>query len=321
MSQVYPSLRTSHPGALDMVDLLVQPVVQYLKPANQLQLTSSELEEEIPRVLNATRPGPGRVRVRYNLEEKAFKAEPQLEQMTVHYATDGCLLLLESEEGRRVQKAQASEDAEKAKKVNQVSSARTGSPKLCCQCPAVSNDKIHLGVMHWFWAFSASQIETKVFPMMGNLFVVLLPECIWHYDTSNFPFLTVVLYTSLSRDIPPPPPPPPPHTHTHQIKYQNPLQAEGGDAAIQIDGSSPAKRLRNQFNFSERGAQTIWYPLKQRGTCTDLPEIEEASGSCSQWEIYDAYAADQKQQRQQVELLFSKQIYRRYQIHIDQTAV
>lgn len=80
----------------------------------------------------------------------------------------------------------------------------------------------------------------------------------------------------------------------------NLLQAEGGDSAVQPGELNPANRLRNQFNFSERGAQTTWYPLKQRGTSTDLPKIEEASSSCSQWEIYEAYAADYKQQRRQV---------------------
>lgn len=97
-----------------------QPVLRYVKPTNQLQLTANELDEEFAQSLTAIRPGPGRVLVRFNLEEKAFKAEPQLEQMTVHYAADGSLFLRASEEGQRVIKAQAFAEAEEMRKVHQI---------------------------------------------------------------------------------------------------------------------------------------------------------------------------------------------------------
>ena len=44
---------------------------------------------------------------RYNLEEKAYKPEPQVEQVTVQYASDGCLVWRDSEEGHRVVRAKA----------------------------------------------------------------------------------------------------------------------------------------------------------------------------------------------------------------------
>lgn len=99
---------------------VLQPVIEYVKPANQLQLSTEELNEEFARSLNAARPGPARVLVRFNLEEKAFKAEPQLEQITVHYSAEGSLVLKESEEGQRVLRlhAAADEAAEKAQNVN-----------------------------------------------------------------------------------------------------------------------------------------------------------------------------------------------------------
>ena len=80
------------------------------------------------------------------------------------------------------------------------------------------------------------------------------------------------------------------------------LQAEPGTAETGKVGEAadPAKRLRNQFNFSERGAQTTYFQPRERETSTDTPETVEASGTCSHWEIYDAYVADQKMQRQQV---------------------
>ena len=80
------------------------------------------------------------------------------------------------------------------------------------------------------------------------------------------------------------------------------LQAEPSTAESSKGGEAadPAERLRNQFNFSERGAQTTYFQLRERETSTDTPETVEASGTCSHWEIYDAYVADQRMQRQQV---------------------
>lgn len=76
-----------------------------------------------------------------------------------------------------------------------------------------------------------------------------------------------------------------------------------GQADSATDLNSSGKRLRNQFNFSERGIQTSFFPPRERGTSTEIPETVEASGACSQWEVFDAYVADQRQQRQQVSLL------------------
>jgi len=44
---------------------------------------------------------------RYNLEEKAYKPEPQLEQVTLQYASEGCLVWRDGEEGHRVAEAKA----------------------------------------------------------------------------------------------------------------------------------------------------------------------------------------------------------------------
>jgi dynein intermediate chain 1 len=83
------------------------------------------------------------------------------------------------------------------------------------------------------------------------------------------------------------------------------LQAETSttDSGTGGESGDAAKRLRNQFNFSERGAQTTYFPPRERETSTDTPETAEAVGACSQWEIFDAYVADQKLQRQQARIL------------------
>lgn len=95
-------------------------MIEVVKPANQLELSESELNESIARSLNAARPGPVRTVVRYNLEERAFKAEPQLEQVSVHYSADGSLILRDSEEGQRILRMHPAADEAEAKAVQQV---------------------------------------------------------------------------------------------------------------------------------------------------------------------------------------------------------
>lgn len=72
---------------------------------------------------------------------------------------------------------------------------------------------------------------------------------------------------------------------------------EGGAAAgaTPLAPSTPPPtehRLLNQFLFNDRVAQTSYDQRREKGTITEPPGITNASGSCSQWEIYDAYMAD-----------------------------
>ncbi|KAI9017369.1 WD40-repeat-containing domain protein [Gaertneriomyces semiglobifer] len=53
--------------------------------------------------------------------------------------------------------------------------------------------------------------------------------------------------------------------------------------------------LRNQFNFSERAAQTINNPSRDRSTNTEPPPQRTFSGTVNQWTIYDAYMEDMQQ--------------------------
>lgn len=79
----------------------LKQVTEILRPAQQLELDEKQLAEEMTRTLTAIRPGPPKQTVRYNLEERSFKPEPQLEQVVVHYACEGTLLHVDSEEGQR----------------------------------------------------------------------------------------------------------------------------------------------------------------------------------------------------------------------------
>ena len=82
------------------------------------------------------------------------------------------------------------------------------------------------------------------------------------------------------------------------------LRAEASVGPVVDD--SEAARLRNQFNCADRGVQTGHRKPRDRGTMTEPPPTATASGSCSRWEIYEAYVADQERQRQTEELARQK---------------
>ncbi|KAI8806509.1 WD40-repeat-containing domain protein [Cladochytrium replicatum] len=68
--------------------------------------------------------------------------------------------------------------------------------------------------------------------------------------------------------------------------------AEGGEAP-EPEEKKPAKNpTRNQFNFSERAAQTINNPFRDRSTNTEPPPARTFSETVNQWSIYDAYVED-----------------------------
>ena len=83
------------------MDAFDEPTTQVLKPDNQLQLTEKELEEEITKQLTANNPNAPSNIARYSMKERTFKFEPMVEQLVMHYATDGYLLHQESDEAKR----------------------------------------------------------------------------------------------------------------------------------------------------------------------------------------------------------------------------
>ena len=83
------------------MDAFDEPTTQVLKPDNQLDLTEKELEEEITKQLTANNPNAPSNIARYSMKERTFKFEPMVEQLVMHYATDGYLLHQESDEAKR----------------------------------------------------------------------------------------------------------------------------------------------------------------------------------------------------------------------------
>ncbi len=65
----------------------MQPKV-VLKPDDQLQLSETELKEELTRILSANNPNAPHNVVRWNFKEHAFKLIPSVEMSVVHFEMD-----------------------------------------------------------------------------------------------------------------------------------------------------------------------------------------------------------------------------------------
>jgi dynein intermediate chain 1 len=61
------------------------------------------------------------------------------------------------------------------------------------------------------------------------------------------------------------------------------------------------KTGKNQFNFSERAAQTFNNILRSRGVATQPPPVVQFVATVTQWDIYDSYMQDIKAQQQEEE--------------------
>lgn len=71
---------------------------------------------------------------------------------------------------------------------------------------------------------------------------------------------------------------------------------EAGEEDIEAEAPKTGK---NQFNYSERAAQTFNNTLKSRGVATVPPPSHQFFATVTQWDIYDAYMLDFKKQLQE----------------------
>jgi len=83
-------------------------------------------------------------------------------------------------------------------------------------------------------------------------------------------------------------------------KEQAAAAAEAGEEDIQVDTPESGK---NQFNYSERAAQTFNNPMKERGVETEPPPVITFCSTVTQWEIYDFYMADYMKMLQEQDLM------------------
>ena len=73
---------------------------------------------------------------------------------------------------------------------------------------------------------------------------------------------------------------------------------EAGEEDMEAEAPKTGK---NQFNYSERAAQTFNNVLRTRGVATEPPPVMQFFATVTQWDIYDAYMQDYKKQLQDEE--------------------
>ena len=76
-------------------------------------------------------------------------------------------------------------------------------------------------------------------------------------------------------------------TTDNQTLHQKAIEA--GEEPDQDAGNESGK---NQFNYSERAAQTFNNPMRERGVVTEPPPMLSFRNTVAQWEIYDSYMAE-----------------------------
>lgn len=84
-------------------------------------------------------------------------------------------------------------------------------------------------------------------------------------------------------------------------KSQKEAAKEALDAGEEDIESLAPKTGKNQFNYSERAAQTFNNGLKHRGVATEPPPVVQFFATVSQWDIYDSYLQDYRKQIQEEE--------------------
>jgi len=93
----------------------------------------------------------------------------------------------------------------------------------------------------------------------------------------------------------------------YYLKYKEDL-AEAKKMIVEEHGKAEDENdlfenRKNQFNYSERAAQTFNNPLRERCVSTKPPKVINFSGCVTQWEIYDRYMGDYVMQVAEQELI------------------
>ena len=198
-------------------DMYFEPIKRTIVPENQLNLTDTELNEEMTRVLTANNPNVPANIIKYNFKDKCYKVDPpgSDEHLAIHFSMDGCSLHIDSDEAK----------AQEA-----------------------------------FYKRKAEELETK-------------------------------------------------------RKEQEQESGGGGQTPSSSSSSSlnddddeekeeaPPDAGKNQFNYSERAAQTFNNPMKERGVATQPPPVINFQATLTQWEIYDSYFRDYVAQLQEEEFI------------------
>ena len=76
------------------------------------------------------------------------------------------------------------------------------------------------------------------------------------------------------------------------ILYSLPPTPQAIEAGEEPDQDAGNESGKNQFNYSERAAQTFNNPMRERGVVTEPPPMLSFRNTVAQWEIYDSYMAE-----------------------------
>jgi dynein intermediate chain 1 len=95
-------------------DYYRDPIKKIIVPANQLQLTPEQMNEEISRVLTANDPNIPNNITKYNYKEKGYKQDPEgpMDHLAFHFQLDGCMLFCDSEEAKSQSLAEENKKSE-----------------------------------------------------------------------------------------------------------------------------------------------------------------------------------------------------------------
>ena len=209
----------------------MQPTKEVYKPDNQLQLAEKDLQEELAKMLTANNPAAPKNTARFNMKERVYKLEPMVDQLLVHYATDGWLMHKASEDARKQQEVEKQVEEAAARFQTEVSH-RVEFANFFQSCSGAYSNRVTL-----------SYIASQQSSILTGTVAVASKRCPVQVD-----------------------------------KAKKEKREEGTDA----DGPDDSRQLRNQFNFSERAAQTLNYPMRDRETTTEPPPTASFSGTCSQ---------------------------------------
>uniref|UniRef100_A0AAY4AF73 Dynein axonemal intermediate chain 1 n=2 Tax=Denticeps clupeoides TaxID=299321 RepID=A0AAY4AF73_9TELE len=186
------------------------------KPANQLDLSEEELNEEITRILTSNNPHAPQNIVRYTYKERTYKPMSTVDQLAVHCVLEGNLIHKDSDEARS-QRAQ--QGLIKEKSVESLPSTEVGT----------DGEKI------------------------------------------EFP----------DED--------PGEEAVEMVEGEGGVNEEMGDEESNV---RKERKLKNQFNFWDRGSQTLNNPLRQRGNQTELPPRVNFSDTANWCTMYDVYTEE-----------------------------
>lgn len=88
---------------------LLQPKKIVMVPPEQLQLTNDQLNEDITKLLYANDPNAPSNLSRFSFKDRCYKIEPMVDQLAIHYSTDGWLRNVAPKEPEEGEEAAAEE--------------------------------------------------------------------------------------------------------------------------------------------------------------------------------------------------------------------